>query len=168
MNILNRSLLLLLSLLPSLAADLKDVATRCLISIGNQELAEARLISTPEVSFAVDLRTPADLLPELDRLGPSQPHWSSLVIERRYDAAKTDWKQWWAEATPRHGSSGDVPVSYLRTVAVTFAAENGVQVAGLRCEGGFPLAYSIVPGPGGSAVERLTLVAKQVTLLPTP
>ena len=93
------------------------------------------------------------------------------MIERRYSAADGDWKQWWAEATariPPRGGSVVVPANYLRTITATLAYQNGVPVAELRCEGGFPLSYSVVVGPDGTAFERLTTVATKVTLIPTP
>ena len=168
MNNLNRSLLLLLSLLPSLAADSKGVATRCLITLGDQPRAEVRLISAPEISFEVGSRIFAN---SEHPNGPISPDWKPLVIERRYSAADGDWKQWWAEATariPPRGGSVVVPANYLRTITATLAYQNGVPVAELRCEGGFPLSYSVVVGPDGTAFERLTTVATKVTLIPTP
>ncbi len=168
MNTLNRSLLLLLSLLPSLAAEIKGVATRCLITLGDRPRAEVRLISAPEISFEVGTRYTV----HSERAdGPTSPDWKPLVIERRYDAADGDWKQWWAEATaliPPRGGDVIVPVTYLRIITVSMEAQNGAPVTELRCEGGFPLSYSVVVGPDGTAIERLTTVATKVTLIPTP
>lgn len=173
MNTPPRFLLLLLSFLPPLLGAPSGAATQCRITVGDRLADGARLVSVPEISFDVrsrDIRIASNQNSD----GPATPQWSPLIVERRYTAAQGDWKQWWAEATaliPRFESSVVVPTTYLRTVTVNFDAENrGIResVATLRCDGGFPLAYTVAVGPDGSAVERLTVAVKKVTLQPTP
>jgi hypothetical protein len=173
MKCLNRSLLLL-SFLPSLLAAPLDAATRCQITVGRQLAREAVLLSAPEISFAVGSRD-FRAAPGLSNDGPTRPQsGQSLVIERRYDPGNTDWKDWWTEASaqiPRFEVSVTVPAAFLRTIKLTFEAEKGgfpEGVATLLCEGGFPLGYALVLDPNGSAVERLTVAVKKVTLQPTP